>query len=537
MSVGCSIFEHMFDEGSFESSSRRGDAGVPGRAARGFKAMGRLDVAWSPLDVALTRIHSARRPPLDLSSLADRLPGAGVLAQLSQIDRSALSPQDAVMVLQILERQLSWVHALESEVLVAAAGPEPTIDEYRSSRVIQVEDAIREEISSALKWGHAFTADRIDTARLLAGPCTATCEALERGDISQAHAGVIARAAGRMRNFLVNHPQEEVLFARSCVLLERRLLPTAIVGSLGRLRGAADRAVLALQASIDLERVRERQAQARADMDVVVEEEVDGISALVARMPTVYAHACLAAINARAGDERLAAPEGARIGHRRALALASMLLPDETRQLSAASMGSDSARGGDSARGTDVSPANPLTDDLGPRPRVHLNVVISAASLLGLSPEPGELVPGAGAGARPNGVLVTAAEVRELLANAGEIAMRRLVTDPMTGHLLDRGRSAYRVTGRLRDFIVARDRTCRFPGCTRPANLCEIDHAVPWDSGGATDRVNLGALCTRHHQLKTHAGWTLQDSNSAGGCTWRSPQGREYLSVPDPPPP
>ena len=112
--------------------------------------------------------------------------------------------------------------------------------------------------------------------------------------------------------------------------------------------------------------------------------------------------------------------------------------------------------------------------------------------------------------------------------------MRRLLTDPVTGHLLDRGRTTYAVTGALRDFLVARDVTCRHPGCTRPAARCQVDHAVEWSDGGPTDTANTGLLCIRHHQLKTHGGWQIIESRPDGSCTWRSPTGRIYNV--DPPP-
>jgi hypothetical protein len=112
--------------------------------------------------------------------------------------------------------------------------------------------------------------------------------------------------------------------------------------------------------------------------------------------------------------------------------------------------------------------------------------------------------------------------------------MRRLVCDPVTGHLLDVGRAAYRVPDRLRAFITTRDATCRFPGCARRADACQLDHALAWDDGGGTTRANLGALCTRHHQLKTHAGWHLTDSHPDGTCTWTSPMGRTYTHHPPP---
>jgi hypothetical protein len=55
-----------------------------------------------------------------------------------------------------------------------------------------------------------------------------------------------------------------------------------------------------------------------------------------------------------------------------------------------------------------------------------------------------------------------------------------------------------------------------------------VDHAVPWDSGGGSDRDNLGALCKRHHQVKTIGGWTITNSDRDGSCTWVSPTGNRY---------
>jgi hypothetical protein len=56
--------------------------------------------------------------------------------------------------------------------------------------------------------------------------------------------------------------------------------------------------------------------------------------------------------------------------------------------------------------------------------------------------------------------------------------------------------------------VRARDRTCRFPGCRRPAARTDVDHVVPRSAGGSTDCANLCCLCRRHHRLKTHTrGW------------------------------
>jgi hypothetical protein len=128
---------------------------------------------------------------------------------------------------------------------------------------------------------------------------------------------------------------------------------------------------------------------------------------------------------------------------------------------------------------------------------------------------------------------VSAEAIRELLHRDETPAiLRRLVLDPTTGALLDRGRRSYAVDGSLRAFITLRDGVCRFPGCQRAASRCQIDHATAWQDGGATDRDNLGPLCTRHHQLKTHARWDITQSAADGTCVWRSPIGRVYHSYP-----
>ncbi|SSC26054.1 HNH nuclease, partial [Klenkia terrae] len=64
-------------------------------------------------------------------------------------------------------------------------------------------------------------------------------------------------------------------------------------------------------------------------------------------------------------------------------------------------------------------------------------------------------------------------------------------------------------------FVKARDQHCRFPGCSRPAEYVDLDHAIPYDhhdptAGGPTCVTNLVCLCRRHHRLKTHApGWVF----------------------------
>ncbi len=125
-------------------------------------------------------------------------------------------------------------------------------------------------------------------------------------------------------------------------------------------------------------------------------------------------------------------------------------------------------------------------------------------------------------------------DFRQLLADPAVKVFTRPVAISDTGHVLDVGRKRYQITGSLRRLIITRDGSCRFPGCNAAATRCHIDHATPWDEGGRSDVGNLGVLCVRHHQLKTHGGWQLTHSKPDGSCTWRSPQGLTYHHYPEP---
>jgi hypothetical protein len=84
---------------------------------------------------------------------------------------------------------------------------------------------------------------------------------------------------------------------------------------------------------------------------------------------------------------------------------------------------------------------------------------------------------------------------------------------------------------RLREQVVLRDRTCRFPHCTRPARSSDLDHLVPHEAGGATSSDNLASLCRHHHRAKTHAAWRYRMLRP-GLYEWTSPAGYRYLVDP-----
>jgi hypothetical protein len=86
----------------------------------------------------------------------------------------------------------------------------------------------------------------------------------------------------------------------------------------------------------------------------------------------------------------------------------------------------------------------------------------------------------------------------------------------------------------LAAWVHARDQTCRFPGCPRPAIRCDLDHTRDWLVGGPTQADDLGPLCEPHHLLKhdPDSGWTLTQP-SPGHFVWTSPTGtRHHLRAP-----
>lgn len=82
-------------------------------------------------------------------------------------------------------------------------------------------------------------------------------------------------------------------------------------------------------------------------------------------------------------------------------------------------------------------------------------------------------------------------------------------------------------------FVRGRDGGCIYPGCTRPAQACQLDHRIPFDDGGPTTASNLFCLCQHHHNLKTDKrGYYLPDPLT-GEIVWLFDDGTFQLVCPD----
>jgi hypothetical protein len=441
-----------------------------------------------------------------VSRLLTAAPGIDTLTSLSAINPFDLPAAARIDYLSALERQISWLQAMMQRAIVAVAGEEGS----KSDDIFTgVDDAEREDVAAALRMSTGTAQIRIDVARTLINHLPNVCSALAMGEISPAHATVIAReSASAIRDGM--GPAHIYSIEQSALAYAEFHTPTQVANKV--------RTTIAKLAPEPFEEIAER---ARDTRRVSCFREVDGLSTIVAILPAEDAQIVMKAIenfiHAQVANEAITlnarGVSGAGAGAR------------------AAGGASDSANDSEVApgehRSMDMKRADALTSiatwslqqstvdvKLHRRP-VTVNVTIDLPTLLGLAENPGQL---AGYGAIP-------ASVARALASDGK--WQRFITDPQTGTLLDFGRESYEPPQALIDFLIARDRTCRFPGCRHSAARADLDHAQSWESGGKTSPENLGALCRRHHRLKTHGGWKLK-SHSDGACTWTSPLGKIY---------
>jgi hypothetical protein len=126
--------------------------------------------------------------------------------------------------------------------------------------------------------------------------------------------------------------------------------------------------------------------------------------------------------------------------------------------------------------------------------RVVVNVVATDQTVSGRSERPG-YVDGYG--------VIDADQVRELAAGAAKYLLDNPAPTGSDPYL-------YRPSAALERFIRCRDLTCRFPGCDRPARVCDIDHTIPYNhsdpaAGGLTVAGNLACYC-RQSSLETSRG-------------------------------
>jgi hypothetical protein len=257
------------------------------------------------------------------------------------------------------------------------------------------------------------------------------------------------------------------------------------------------------------EALADRQARARNDRRVCLEPAEDGMAWLSLYLEAERGVAILAHLDLLAGP---GGAEAVAAGADAAGAGASVAAgPDRTRRQLTLDLAADLLLG----RSRESGAASPLGVVV---PKVYVTVPV--LTLLGHSEEPAELD-----GYGP----IDADAARRLAAHAP--SFRRILTHPETGAYLSYGRKSYRVPADLAGYLRVRDGGCRFPGCSRRAAGCDVDHTVDWAAGGVTRHDNIAHLCRKHHRLKHKTGWRMSQLPN-GDIRWTSPAGREYVSTP-----
>ncbi len=415
--------------------------------------------------------------------------GYEALGHLLTIDPEKLTPAGRIDYLAALERQNSWLTSLIQQATLAIAGSAPS----ESENIWEgVDESEREDVATALRLSANTAQSRIDVARVLTNHLPATCQALASGDISPSHATLIARETSEAIKRGI--PTEDLIHIENKALAHAEFHTPAQVG----------RKIRTLIAQCSPEAFEEMVAIARDTRNVRMYPESDGMATVMALLPAEDAQTVMLAINSLIEKEATCSNPDALVDARSN--------PDALVD----------------TRSMDMKRADALTvicgdllariaEDHQPHRRpVTINITMDLPTALGLAENPAQL---AGYGPIP-------ASIARTLSADGK--WRRFITDPVTGNLLDYGRETYVPPQPLVDFLTARDRICRFPGCSQPARVTDIDHAIPWEEGGHTSPENLGLLCRRHHRMKTHNGWQLS-SNEDGSCNWTSPHGKEIF--------
>jgi hypothetical protein len=405
----------------------------------------------------------------------------GVWAELDALVTDVQSARAAVAAAQ----------AREAELLSHAVALVDQRSAERRSRGLTIGSdlPLREvaaELGAAMRVGDRTVQRRINDAHTLVASFPDAFASLRAGRIERAHAAIIAE-----EGVIVRDPALRAEY-------ERFVVPVAEVESAGRLREIAR----AIAGRLDPESAAEHRAAAARDRGVRVYDLGDGLARLVADLPAPLAHAILNRLtqqaqlireaDADAGAE--ADPEGSGIpslDEVRADVLADVLLT-----------GAPSAYAAD-ARFAGLHAV-----------RGTVRVTIPLATLAGVSDEPALL----------DGVGPVDPECVRRLAGAAP-GWDRVFLDGMTG--LPIAVDRYRPSADLGRYLRARDERCRFPGCRRSAERCDLDHTIDAALGGPTSAENLGAFCRRHHTLKHASPWKVEQ-RPGGTFRWTSPTGRVY---------
>ncbi|WP_045875591.1 HNH endonuclease signature motif containing protein [Pseudofrankia sp. DC12] len=325
----------------------------------------------------------------------------------------------------------------------------------------------------------AFAADEL-AAELAQSPRTMSSRLSTAWEIAdQLPAALADLTAG-----LLDHTRLAALHQlTACLTAEERATVEAAMLAGGRLASPPRwrRKIHRLVARLDPDAAAKRRRQARAGRMIGIQALDEGMATLTAVLTAEDARAIYDRINQIARTDARTDGDTRSIDARRADVLTALLLGNRREHVT-----------------------------------VELQVIASVGTLAGLDDNPAELV---GFGPIPG-------EAGRALA--ADARWRRVLTDPVTGTVLDLGRRRV-PTPELARLVRHQQSRCVFPGCGMPATQTDIDHTVAFADGGDTALDNLGLLCRHHHRAKHRGNWQL-DQPQPGVFRWIGPVGREYIT-------
>jgi Domain of unknown function (DUF222)/HNH endonuclease len=124
-----------------------------------------------------------------------------------------------------------------------------------------------------------------------------------------------------------------------------------------------------------------------------------------------------------------------------------------------------------------------------------------------------------------DGPSIAAETARRLACDASVVA----IIEDEDGEPLNVGRRTRTISSPLRRFLNARDRGCRFPGCSN-TRWCDAHHIKHWAEGGETKPSNLVSLCRFHHRM-VHEGRVIIHVLDDGALRFTQPNGKSFDSV------
>ena len=307
-------------------------------------------------------------------------------------------------------------------------------------------------------------------AYLLATQHPATMEALRRGRLGLPAARAIVRETAHLEPDKL--PEADQLIAEEAA----DVLP-------GKVRALAERRV----AQLDPTAVDRRREEAMGERHVRLTDVGAGMANLGAYVPAEQGVACIESLRSAAVKARAA-------GDKRSL--------------------------GELMSDTLVSRVTGLADcDV---PPVHVNLVMSDTTLLGLDDSPAHLT---GCGPLP-------APVARRLATNESSWLRRLLTDPIDGTVRAIDARRRRFDGDLRELAMLRDQHCQ--GILCASRIVDIDHILEYSRGGPTTIDNAQGLSKNCHIGRGDPRMRVHRDSATGVVTWRTPSGLIHRNLPPP---